>query len=104
MRKRPAIAVVATCLAAVAGWRVGVKEPDARVVLVRGVWAAVFDVRTGSESRVDLVDADGYPGSREATGLRFSDDGQALLFRVCQRSGGPCDAVERKKIVAREVP
>lgn len=31
MRKRsPAIAVVAACVAAVAGWRVGVKEPDAR--------------------------------------------------------------------------
>lgn len=67
-------------------------EDSRRVAFViNGAEALVVEAGSRDQrQRVQLVPDDSYPTTREVRTLRFSEDGQSLVFRDCLRSGSEC--------------
>lgn len=68
-------------------------SPDGSRVafLIRGVRIEVYDAETARlTARVPLVEADGYPGSREARALKLLAGGTGVEYRECVRGRQEC--------------
>jgi hypothetical protein len=67
--------------------------PDgARVgFIINGYQLRVFDARTGgSLGAVAIIDPDGFPSSRIARGVTFSNNGAAITYDDCPRAHSGC--------------
>jgi hypothetical protein len=67
--------------------------PDgARVgFIVNGYQLRLFDARTGSAlGAVAIIDPDGFPSSRVARGVTFSNNGAAITYDDCPRAHSGC--------------
>lgn len=59
--------------------------------LVNGYQLRVFDAHTGRNlGAVNLLEPDGYPSSRIARGVTFSNNGAAVTFDDCPRDHSGC--------------
>lgn len=59
--------------------------------LVNGYQLRVFDVHAGTNlGAVNLIDPNGYPSSRIARGVTFSNNGAAVTFDDCPRDHSGC--------------
>jgi hypothetical protein len=59
--------------------------------LVNGFQLRLFDVHTGGNlGAMTLIDPDGFPSSRIARGVTFSNNGAAITFDDCPRDHSGC--------------
>lgn len=64
--------------------------------LIAGLRVRIYDAGSGDLlGEQVLVEADGYPGSREARSVSFTPDGEALRFRECRRGLDSCSEERR---------
>lgn len=62
--------------------------------LINGVRLDLFALAGGRVDSLDLVEVDGYPGSREARNLTWDADG-SIEFRDCARGTEECSEPKR---------
>jgi WD40 repeat protein len=59
--------------------------------IINGYQLRVFDARSGSSlGAVAIIDPDGFPSSRIARGVTFSNNGAAITYDDCPRAHSGC--------------